>query len=356
MEPTTCDIRNPAEHGCNRAENRALRIPGPSALHTMFDASMRGMGAFEMPAHTPCNAPSAPCMRCSGTTFRIDPHRGRGHYWYQALDETTVISSMDLSMHADTSFCVDTVDFLCFGLFEQQMPAYVPTSKTRQREALIGYAWRGRPYLQHINGADRFASTTITFAPEALSRYAAQLSCRARDIAKAIGELDGTREICGLPALFRELAAARPSAQRAGAYYQAKVCEALVLLLDATASSEQCSRCASASSTGIVTSACALIEGNLAADLSTRAISAALHIGMSTLIQAFHDVKHTTPQAYVRTARLERAKLILASGCTSIAEVAAQVGYRNQGAFSEAFRRYAQVTPSRFRRSAPPHP
>lgn len=354
MEPITCDMRNPAELGCNRAEIQAPRIPRSPTLRAMFDASMRGMGALEAPARMPCDASSEPCTRRSGTTFYIDPHRGCGHYWYQALDETTIVSSMDLSMHADTSFCVDTVDFLCFGLFEQQMPAYIPTSRTRQREALIGYAWRGRPYLQHINGADRFASTVITFAPEALSRYAAQLSCRAIDIAKAIGELDGTRDMHGLSALFRELAAARPSAQRAGAYYQAKVCEALVLLLDATASSEQRSRRASASSAGIVTSACALIEGNLAADLSTRAISAALHIGMSTLIQAFHDVKHTTPQAYVRTARLERAKLILASGCASIAEVAAQVGYRNQGAFSEAFRRYAQVTPSRFRRSAPP--
>lgn len=353
MEPIPCDMPNRAEFSCNRAEIRAPKIREAPALHAMFEASMHTIGALKLPHHASSDMPCPPCRRRSGTTFCIDPQQGCGHYWYQALDEVTVVSSMALSMHADVSFCVDTVDFLCFGLYEQHMPAYIPASKTQQREALVGYAWRGRPYLQHINGADRFAATVITFAPEALPRYASELSCDALDIAKAIGALDGTRDICGLPALFRELAAARPSAQRAGAYYQAKIREALALLLDGTASSGQRSRRASASSVGIVTSACALIEDNLAADLSTRAISSALHVSMSTLIQAFHDVKRTTPQAYVRTVRLERAKQLLASGRASIAEVAAQVGYNNQGAFSEAFRRYAQTTPSRFRRSAP---
>lgn len=351
MKTSTDDFLNRTEKNCDRNENTRSNPCSCSALHAMFDASMRDMRAVEMheAARRGIEPPAQP--RCVGTSWVIDPARGGGHYWYHIVDGHTVISSMDLFVQEDASFCTDTVDFVCFGLYEHRMPAYMATS-ARKTEALIGYVWKARSYVQRIGGGDRLSSTAITLTPEALATHAAELGCCPLDIAHAIGGLDGTRDIRGLPTLFRELAAARPSARFADAYYRAKVNEALTLLLDGIERDDASRGAPCVSDEGIVADACALVDGRLGDDLSTRAISAALHVSVSTLIEAFHAVKGTTPQAHVRSARIERAKVLLAGGDESIASVAACVGYRNQGAFSEAFRRCENVTPRQFRRMA----
>lgn len=351
MKASTDDSPNRTEKNCNRNENTRSKACSCDMLHAMFDASMRDMRAMEIheAARRGIDAPTQP--RCVGTSWLIDPAHGDGHYWYHIVDGHTVVSSMDLFVQEDASFCTDTVDFVCFGLYEHRMPAYMTTS-ARKTEALIGYVWKARSYVQRIGGGDRLSSTAITLTPEALAAHAAELECCPLDIAHAVGRLDGTRDIRGLPTLFRELAAARPSARFADAYYRAKVNEALVLLLDGIERDDASRGAPGISDEDIVADACTLVDARLGDDLSTRAISAALHVSVSTLIEAFHAVKGTTPQEHVRRARIEQAKTLLAGGDKSIASVAACVGYRNQGAFSEAFRRCENITPRQFRRMA----
>lgn len=352
MKATTGNSRNRTENERNRDEKSRSNLCSGDTLRTMFEASMCDMRAIKAHEAARIGIEESAQPRCVGNSWLIDPACGGGHYWYHIVDGHTVISSMDLFVQECASFCTNTVDFVCFGLYENRMPAYMPTPHTRKTEALLGYVWKARSYVQRIGGGDRLSSTAITLTPEALADHAADLGCCPLDIARAAGKLDGTRDIRGLPTLFREIAAARPSAKFADAYYRSKVNEALVLLLDGIERDDASRSAPCVSDEDIVADACALVDGRLGDDLSTRAISAALHVSVSTLIEAFHAVKGTTPQAHVRSARIERAKVLLAGGDESIASVAACVGYRNQGAFSEAFRRCENVTPRQFRRMA----
>jgi AraC-like DNA-binding protein len=61
----------------------------------------------------------------------------------------------------------------------------------------------------------------------------------------------------------------------------------------------------------------------------------------------------TTPYRYILNARIERAKIILATRTLSIAQVALAVGFSSQSHFSAAFRKHTGMSPRRFERKAP---
>ncbi len=91
----------------------------------------------------------------------------------------------------------------------------------------------------------------------------------------------------------------------------------------------------------------------LFADLSEQTIpELAQAAGMSerTLRRRFRRELNTAPEAYLRQARLIKAMQLLRSPRSpSISEVALEVGYANQSAFTAAFRRFTQQTPAEFR-------
>jgi AraC family transcriptional regulator len=91
----------------------------------------------------------------------------------------------------------------------------------------------------------------------------------------------------------------------------------------------------------------------LFADLAEQTIPAlALASAMSerTLRRRFQSELHTSPEAYLRQARLIKAMQVLrAHPAKPISEIALEVGYANQSAFSAAFRRFTQQTPAEFR-------
>lgn len=68
-------------------------------------------------------------------------------------------------------------------------------------------------------------------------------------------------------------------------------------------------------------------------------------------IRAFRDAAGETPHAYLLRARVERAKALLAAGCTPAA-VAHDCGFSDQSHLTSAFRRLVGSTPAQFARAA----
>jgi AraC family transcriptional regulator, transcriptional activator of the genes for pyochelin and ferripyochelin receptors len=66
------------------------------------------------------------------------------------------------------------------------------------------------------------------------------------------------------------------------------------------------------------------------------------------LKQRFHQVFHTTPFAYLRDYRLERAQQLLMDSEQSIEQVAKAVGYADRSRFAVAFRKKFGVNPKTY--------
>lgn len=81
--------------------------------------------------------------------------------------------------------------------------------------------------------------------------------------------------------------------------------------------------------------------------------AAAKHAGLSLhhFIRLFGESYGLTPHRYVTARRIECAKVLLAEGARSVGEVATEVGFGNQSAFSRLFRAHVGQTPKAYRAS-----
>lgn len=289
-------------------------------------------------------------VRSVGKTWFIDPREGEGSYWYCDLGNHVVVASMRVHFFKPQHFDCSTVDFFCFGLYEQNMPAYIPGHSPNQTRVLVGYHWDTVSYHQDVRPGESLRATSVTILPEALPFYADLLGCCPLDIARAIACLDRKKDIYGLSSSLRELSLARLKKQTARAFYQAKVIECLALLLDGLEKIDASYNHIAAEDADMVALVCAHVEMHLDEPLTTRVLSNIAHASQGKLISAFKVIKGMAPQEYVRGQRMDHAQTLLRDESISIKEVALRVGYINQGGFCDAFKAAFGVTPRVFRK------
>jgi AraC-like DNA-binding protein len=72
----------------------------------------------------------------------------------------------------------------------------------------------------------------------------------------------------------------------------------------------------------------------------------------SVLAERFADIVGIPPMHYLSKWRMQIAAELLGSGNTSLSEIAAQVGYESDSAFSRAFKKMTGIAPSAWRRGS----
>jgi AraC family transcriptional activator of mtrCDE len=87
-------------------------------------------------------------------------------------------------------------------------------------------------------------------------------------------------------------------------------------------------------------------------DISLAEIAKAVGMSRSGLAVRFKELVGDSPMNYLTSWRMLRAKEFLASGDLPLVEVAERVGYASEAAFSRAFKREHNQSPSAFRRSS----
>ena len=112
-------------------------------------------------------------------------------------------------------------------------------------------------------------------------------------------------------------------------------------------------RCETDEQRRLVTDVLRIIEGNLNKDLAIDTLAENLFVSRSYLCAAFKKEVGMSIGSYVRAVRMEHAaELLKNSPSLSIAEIAADVGYKRQGSFTDAFAREMGHTPSQWRTGA----
>ena len=91
-----------------------------------------------------------------------------------------------------------------------------------------------------------------------------------------------------------------------------------------------------------------LLQQQLDNPPSVLALSHRVGLSDRKLKQGFRELFGTTVFGYLRDCRMEQARSLLRHSHTTVAKVAAQVGYRNPEAFSTAFRRKFSVSPKAY--------
>jgi AraC family transcriptional regulator len=92
------------------------------------------------------------------------------------------------------------------------------------------------------------------------------------------------------------------------------------------------------------------IRAHLHAALTLRELAAVAHLSPYHFARRFKESTGLSPHRYIIARRIERAKQLLHDDEElTLAQVAARVGFWDQGHFTRHFKRLVGVTPKRFR-------
>jgi AraC-like DNA-binding protein len=101
---------------------------------------------------------------------------------------------------------------------------------------------------------------------------------------------------------------------------------------------------------GAVRRALELMERDVKARWTVASLAKAVGLSRAAFARRFSAALGASPIAHLTGLRLSRAARALSSGEAGVAEVAADVGYDSEFAFSRAFKRFHGVPPATFRR------
>lgn len=289
--------------------------------------------------------------RSIGSSLFVHPDFGEGVYWHYIIDEKIALLSVDMNYLENVSFDMDTMNMFCLGIYSSEIVRRYKDKSTRRNDTIVGHAWIQQVFHQSLHKEKDLKITSITFTPEAINKYAQKLGCSLYEMTLAFDSLDGNFDVFGLANILKDIDNYRPQKRYADLYYRTKIDELLIALLNSFETIDQSTVKSNPQYQRIIFEACSYIEQNLSKDLSTIKLAEKFYTSESGIIDAFRVVKKTTPQKYIRLERMQKAaELLKMPKQLTIAQVTELVGYKNQGAFSEAFKRSFGVTPSAYRK------
>lgn len=97
--------------------------------------------------------------------------------------------------------------------------------------------------------------------------------------------------------------------------------------------------------------ALAHIEANLASKMESRELADLVSFSKSHFSRAFKRSLGLPPMAYVLSRRVARAKLMIATTCEQLTDIALACGFADQAHLNRSFRRIVGMTPGLWRRT-----
>ncbi|WP_354644517.1 GlxA family transcriptional regulator [Kitasatospora camelliae] len=91
------------------------------------------------------------------------------------------------------------------------------------------------------------------------------------------------------------------------------------------------------------------LDRNLAARYDLGILAREFHVSTRTLLRRFGEETGRSPLAYLQAARVRRAGRLLETTDRTVASIAAEVGYRDAGAFGVVFLRHTGQRPGEYR-------
>lgn len=92
------------------------------------------------------------------------------------------------------------------------------------------------------------------------------------------------------------------------------------------------------------------IEEHLAEDISLATLAKLVGLSLYHFARAFKQSLGVPPHRYHMARRMDRAKSLLQRSALSVTQIGIQIGFRETSSFTRAYRKFAGVSPSEYRR------
>lgn len=302
-------------------------------------------------------------LKGSGITYRPAPDVGDGYYWVHPIRDLCVVAIADLTFKKETELNYDHPSFLTIGNYASPLVPYFQGNTsdvyyvrcTRTEDHLAGYVNNASRFRAGISCGETIRLVSVTMLPDYFRSFLQKnFSVDQQALIHSIEGLAGRTSMPELEYLFTQICRAEPTVQNGSLYFESKVLE-LISLLQMQQEHQKAFPEVSAldeATVAMVRRLAVFLESHCDQHLTLETLGKIFYTNKNKLSYLFRLVYNESIPAYIQKMRLEKAQKQLEHPGISIYEIASSVGFKNQGSFSEWFKKETGLTPSEYRSGA----
>ncbi|SPF68016.1 Homeobox domain-like [Propionibacterium ruminifibrarum] len=285
-------------------------------------------------------------------SFTADNRRLRGLFHSFAPDDAEwAITIHDFALTRDSRLRFELPHYLTACWFESIAGRQLTPRRPLRANSIWGH-WTGDGLWEGIvRGAVPIRAVSIEVSPTFSARFLdAEYPGQFRDVADAFRCLGLEDDFPDLKNLLAELWPQPHDAPRGRLHYEAKVLEAMGMIVEHTRGAAQGTRLRRAD-VETLHAVVAYIDEHLDRQLRIDELSRMACMSPTKFKADFRAANGCTVGQYIQASRMSRAEVLLRHSDMTIGQVGRQVGYHCASRFSQLFKREKGMLPSEFRRA-----
>lgn len=304
-----------------------------------------GMKRTDMPLHNKL-----------GSTYLCDRERANGFFWAYHVEDLFSVSVYDVDVAQSMSPRFNHPEFFAIGLFNQPVSEII-VGKRRAAPGVISYTMPAGTFSERMDKGTHVNSTGITFTPKFLKELAGRFHIGYQQLVESGFNLREAPVSPDVALVIKQIFAARPATGCAAMYYEGKIMEVLSMILGGHSEREAYTPGGEIAPADLecLERVASYLQKNYQEAINIEKLESIAYMGRNKLSFLFKQKYGMPIMEYLRDQKIGQAKEFLIDTAMTIDEIAANVGYRNQGSFSERFKLETGLTPIEYRKLKPPH-
>ncbi len=287
----------------------------------------------------------------SGQTFALTDELGKGYYWIYTEKNLFNIKIHDFYYHEDYLFECNMPECLSVTYYYSIAGHELNPYRRMNANCIKSYLGGQVPFKAMMHKKIPIKSIGIEIMPEYYNHY---LKDKYPDEYinpyKAFCSIDETSSFPEMMVLLNQVCDYRGEGIRAKLFYEAKVSEAVSLVLEHFHKMSYSHKHLSKKDMEQIHNVTAYINDHAAFPLTLEQLSRIACMGTTKLKQTFKQVNNCTITEYIQQQRMGQAEFLLSHTDLNIAQISQTVGYSSASRFAELFHRNVGILPGEYRK------
>lgn len=287
----------------------------------------------------------------TGTCWKLSPEIGEGYYWIYSKQDLYDVKIHDFYFLEDSFMEFELPSCLSITQYEsisgEELNPYRRLSAGCIKTFIGGY----EPYKVLIHKKIPIRSIGIEIMPAYYEDYLKkQYPGDYANPLAAFKKIDQTMDFPAMAKLLFEVKMYRGDGIAAGLFYEAKVAEAISLMLETQQhNTEKHEKYLSSQDVAAIENVTAYLNDHFAFDIPLERLAKIACMGTTKLKTTFKQFHDCTITEYIQDRRMGQAEHLLAKTDLTIGQIAQTVGYSTSSRFAELFRRSTGILPGEYR-------
>lgn len=289
---------------------------------------------------------------CSmGTCWEISDAIGKGEYWIYEQNDLYNIKIHNFFYHEDMVLEERMPECLNITYYESISGEEFIPYKRLEANCVKAYIGGYQPWKANIHKKIPICSTGIEIFPKYYEDYLKKnYQGEYQSPFDAFKMIEGGEEFPEMVMLLTQIKNYRGEGISAKLYYDAKVAEAVSLIVEHQKKKEKQSKIIlSAHDKELLLSVTAYINDHYAYNIKQEQLTQIACMGTTKLKSNFKRLHGCTITEYIQHRRMSQAEHLLSSTEFTIHQIAQTVGYKSASRFAELFRKSTGILPNEFR-------